>query len=175
MKRLLVLAILAVAACREDVVASIPAAVTMSDEQLGYYCQMNLSEHPGPKGQIHLSGYPVPIFFSQARDVVAYLREPERVAPITAVYVSNMSRAANWDEPGADNWILAQDAFYVVGSDATGGMGAPEVVPFETEADALAFVETHGGQVMRLDDIPTDAVLGGVERELGMLMQEDRP
>ncbi|WP_409998019.1 nitrous oxide reductase accessory protein NosL, partial [Escherichia coli] len=25
----------------------------MTEEALGHYCQMNLTEHPGPKAQVH--------------------------------------------------------------------------------------------------------------------------
>lgn len=165
MRKLLLIVALLVPACREDAAENLPEAVAMTADTLGYYCQMNLAEHDGPKGQIHLDGLPDPIFFSQVRDTLAYLHEPERVAPVKAVYVSNMSRAESWQAPGADNWILASEAFFVVGGDAMGGMGAPELVPFEAEADARAFAEGHGGRVMRLDEVPPDAVLGAVEHD----------
>jgi copper chaperone NosL len=74
-----------------------------------------------------------------------------------------MSRAPSWDAPGAGNWIAAEDAIFVVGADVTGGMGAPELAPFETEQAARGFAALHGGEVMRLPDIPVDAVLGAVE------------
>jgi len=162
MKRIIVIAALMLAAaCREE--APVPEAVTMTDEALGYYCQMILVDHEGPKAQVHLTGADQPIFFSQVRDGIAYLREPEKTAEIRAFYVSNMSRAESWANPGRDNWILADDAYFVVGSDAVGGMGAPELVPFETETDATAYAAAHGGMVMRLAGIPAEAVLGGVE------------
>ena len=164
MRWLVLSAAILVSACREDAVAVAPDPVTMSEDALGYYCQMNLAEHGGPKGQIHLAGNPDPIFFAQVRDTLAYLREPERSAPIAAVYVSDMSRAASWAEPGLDNWIALSEAVFVVGSDARGGMGAPELVPFGGEEDALAFIAEHGGHLMRVDDIPSEAVLGGVDR-----------
>jgi len=153
----ILLAALALPACREELV---PPPVAMTEDALGYYCQMNLNEHAGPKGQIHLEGSPEPIFFAQVRDTIAYLREPERNARIRAVYVSNMSRAPSWDSPGENNWIAAADAFLVVGGDMRGGMGAREIVPFETETDAKAWQAEHGGEVMRLDDVPSEAVLG---------------
>ena len=63
---------LTLAACREDEVAALPDPVSMTDEALGYYCQMNLDEHPGPKAQVHLEGQPAPLFFAQVRDDTAY-------------------------------------------------------------------------------------------------------
>lgn len=175
MKRFLLIAVCLLSACREDKAGSVPEAVSMNADSVGYYCQMNLAEHEGPKGQIHLDGYLAPIFFSQVRDTLAYLLGSERVAPVRAVYVSNMSRASSWETPGPDNWIAASEAFFVTGSDAHGGMGAPEIVPFETAADAESFANEHGGRVLRLDEIPDDAVLGAVERNIEQHQEEDRP
>ena len=70
-----------------------------------------------------------------------------------------MDRAKSWAEPGADNWTLAPEAWFVMGSEQAGGMGADEMVPFATEAGAQAFATTHGGKVLRMGDIPDTAVL----------------
>lgn len=147
--------LLALAACKEDE-AALPPPVTMSGDALGFYCQMTLSEHPGPKAQVHLADTPAPLFFSQVRDGVAYLRMPEQSAKIAAIYVNDMGRAHSWENPGIDNWILGRDAFYAVGSDAVGGMGAAELVPFASRDSAKAFVKRRGGRVATLDEI-TDA------------------
>lgn len=171
---LLALALLTLAACREES-AALPAAVAMTEESTGHYCQMALLEHPGPKAQAHLAGLPNPLFFSQVRDVVAYQRMPEQSHVVTVAYVSDMGApGATWDDPGAANWIAASDAHYVVGSGLAGGMGAPELVPFSRAADAQAFVARHGGQVLRLDQIPDSAVLAPVETgENGGAADED--
>ena len=160
---LLVLALLALAACRTET-AALPDPVALTEESVGHYCQMNLFEHPGPKAQVHLDGMPYPIFFSQVRDAVAYQRMPEQSAIIAATYVNDMGASgATWEEPGAENWIAADAAFYVVGSDTTGGMGAPELVPFAEEGDARAFAAEEGGQVLRLADIQDAEVLSPVD------------
>lgn len=157
MKRL-ALVLMLLAACREEE-AALPAAVPMTAESTGYFCQMDILGHPGPKAQVHLDGTPgVPLFFSQVRDAVTYLRLPEQSGKVLATYVSDMGAAPSWDDPGVNNWILADKAVYVVGSDVTGGMDAPEVVPFGDPAKAEAFAQEHGGQVMALDDIPDDAL-----------------
>jgi copper chaperone NosL len=156
-------AIVLLAGCRDEAAVQAPEPVVMTEEAVNHYCMMSLAEHPGPKAQIHLEGLPDPIFFAQVRDGIAYLKQPERTAEIAAVYVSNMSRAPSWDAPGAGNWIAAEDAIFVVGADVTGGMGAPELAPFETVAAARDFAALHGGELMRLAEIPVDAVLGAVE------------
>jgi copper chaperone NosL len=163
MKKVLILLVVLLSGCREDQAGIAPDPIAMTDDALGHFCQMALSEMSGPKAQIFLDGQPFPIFFAQARDGIAYLKEPEKTAEILAFYVSDMSRAASWDDPGSDNWIAASDAHFVVGADIEGGMGAPELVPFGDLDDAQAFAASNGGLVMGLDGIPADAVLGGVD------------
>ena len=124
MKRVLLFA-LALSACQEDI-AQNTDPLPLTPETLGYFCQMNLLEHEGPKGQVHLDGLPgAPLFFSQVSDLVTYLRLPEQSNTVLAIYVSDMGAAgATWDQPGAENWTDATKATYVVGADVTGGMGA---------------------------------------------------
>lgn len=157
------LLVLALSGCSGSAVTETPNPVAMTEDAVGHYCQMNVIDHSGPKAQIHLAGLPAPLWFAQVRDAVAFLREPEKVADVIVVYVSDMARAESWEVRGDENWIAADKATFVVGSDAKGGMGAPEVVPFGTEDAAKAFMAKHGGRLMRLDDIPSEAVLGGVE------------
>lgn len=156
------LAALALGACKEELVER-PLPVRMTAEAVGHYCQMELLEHPGPKAQVHLAGLPDPLFFSQVRDAIAYQRMPEQSHVITAIYVSDMSLAPSWDDPGPDNWIAADTAFYVVGADIPGGMGAPELVPFGNRAAAETFVARNGGTTLSLGGIPDHTVLAPVE------------
>ncbi|SPF76104.1 hypothetical protein ALP8811_01104 [Aliiroseovarius pelagivivens] len=166
MKRLILLAALTLAACNEDEAKAPPPPADLTEQALSYFCQMNIAEHGGPKGQIHLEGHPAPLFFAQVRDLMAYLKSPERDAEITAVYVSDMGAAPSWSEPGISNWIPVGEASFVVGAPVAGGMGAPEIVPFVNPEAATAFVETYGGEVLLLDAIPDDAVLAPVDLSL---------
>ncbi|EAQ26529.1 nitrous oxide reductase accessory protein NosL [Roseovarius sp. 217] len=158
---------LALAACKEEV-ATRPDAVSLTAEAVGHYCQMDLLEHPGPKAQVHLEGLDHPLFFSQVRDAIAYQRMPEQSHAITAIYVNDMAAAASWDQPGAENWIDATGAHYVIGSDATGGMDAPELVPFLGAKDAAAFAEARGGHVLRLAEVADSDVLSAVPIATGI-------
>lgn len=147
-----VLGLFALTACQEE---APPGPIAMTEEAVGYFCQMNLLEHPGPKAQVHLDGLPgAPLFFSQVSDAVMYLRMPERDHRITAVYVSDMGAAASWEDPGAANWIDAHRAIYVTGSSRMGAMEAPEFVPFADSEKARAFAAEFGGRFMALDAIP---------------------
>jgi copper chaperone NosL len=161
-RSLLFAALLALAACSEEAQPP-PKAVTMTEEAVGHYCQMLVLEHKGPKAQVHIAGQDHPLWFSQVRDAIAFLRSPEETAQVRAVYVNDMARAKTWDEPGVDNWIAADQAYFVIAGKMTGGMGAPEAVPFGDEAAALAHIATHGGKLVRLADIPDDYVLAPVD------------
>lgn len=163
----LFIAMLILAGCKEDSAdLDVPKAIALTEEAAGYYCQMTVLDHTGPKGQIHLAGYTAPIWFSQVRDGIAYIKSPEQTAEIKAFYVNDMGVAENWDKPGEDNWINTNDAFFVVGSDADGSMGAPEIVPFGNRADAEVFAAERGGDVMLLTDIPAELVLSPIEISL---------
>lgn len=162
---LLILLLLALPACREET-AAIPQPLEATAQTVGYFCQMNVLEHSGPKGQIHLEGLPgAPLFFSQVRDVVAYLRLPEQSHRILATYVNDMGAAPSWSNPGTGNWVLIDKVVFVVGSNMMGGMDAPELIPFTDPAKAHDFTLAHGGSVMNLADIPDADIFTAPETE----------
>ena len=109
---------------------------------------MNLLEHKGPKGQIILASQAEPIWFSSARDTFSFTMLAEEPKDIRAVYVSDMAKAPSWDKPGANNWVDAHQAFFIIGSSKRGGMGAPETVPFSDGAAAAAFSAANGGKIV---------------------------
>ncbi|MDR1827589.1 MAG: nitrous oxide reductase accessory protein NosL [Methylobacteriaceae bacterium] len=155
--------VLLLAACSEQKSVAPPPAFEMTKDATGYYCGMGLMEHKGPKGQIILESKPQePLWFTSVRDTVAFTLLPEEPKDIAAIYVSDMGKAGSWDDPGAKNWTDARTAAFVIGGDATGGMGAPEAVPFSDKTAAAAFAEQHGGKIVGFNDIPKDYVLGSV-------------
>jgi copper chaperone NosL len=160
------LALTLLAGCYDETRGALPDPQILNEDATGYYSQMAVLAPQGPKAQLFLKGMPAPLWFSQVRDGLAYLKAPEQEAEILVLYVSDMGKAARYDEPAPDNWINAHDAFYVVGSDAIGGLGAPEIVPFGTGKSATEFAITHGGKVLKLDEIPAEIVLSPVESTL---------
>lgn len=156
----LVLIGLALAGCRDEKAAEIPPPQRMTAEAVGNYCGMNVLEHPGPKGQIVFSRVLTPVWFSSVRDTVAFTLLPEEAKTYQAIYVSDMARAPSWDKPGADNWVEARQAVYVIESRVTGGMGAAEAVPFSERAAAERFAAENGGRVVAFAEIPRDYILG---------------
>lgn len=159
---------LSLAACNERAAEPVPPPQALNAEAIGRYCGMNVLEHPGPKGQIVLASRIDPVWFSSARDAVAFTMMPDEPRDIRAIYVSDMGRAESWDAPGAENWVEARKASFVIESDRRGGMGTPEAVPFGERAAAEKFAAQHGGRVVGFSDIPRDYVLGNLaEAEAG--------
>ncbi|MFB9948224.1 nitrous oxide reductase accessory protein NosL [Rhizobium puerariae] len=148
------------AGCGKEESAAAPPPSALTAEAMGRYCGMNVLEHPGPKGQIMLQQVLEPIWFSSARDAIAFTMLPEEPKDIAAIYVSDMSKAPNWDHPGAENWVDARKAFFVIGSSARGGMGVEEAVPFSAENDARTFAWKNGGRVVGFSDVPKEYILG---------------
>jgi copper chaperone NosL len=139
---------------------SVPPPADVTADSTGYYCGMLLSEHDGPKGQIHLKSRGEPIWFSSVRDTIAFTRLPEEPDDIAAIYVSDMSGEPDWSQASPGPWIDARDAWFVIGSARRGGMGAPEAVPFGNEEAAQKFAAVNGGEVARFDAVPDAYVLG---------------
>ncbi len=87
----------------KDSAAEAPPPVALTAEAIGHYCGMALLEHEGPKGQILLRGSDRPVWFSSARDTIAFTMLAEEAKTLRAIYVSDMGRAESWDQPGATN------------------------------------------------------------------------
>ena len=101
------------------------------------------------------------MWFTQVRDAVVFTRLPEEPRDISGdLGQRHGPHRATGTRPQPGAWVEARSAWYVIGSDSRGGMGAAETVPFGTEAAARAFAAPHGGTVVRLDEIPDDYVLG---------------
>ena len=158
-KIFIVFLIFFLAACGRDVEAEKPAPVALTQDAAGHYCQMIILDHDGPKSQAHLLNNGNPLWFSQVRDALAFMKSPDKTFEITVVYVNDIGAAPSWSDMGVDNWIEAKTAFYVVGSDAKGGMGAPEFVPFAEIEKANDFAKERGGKVLSFDEISAEMVL----------------
>jgi copper chaperone NosL len=144
--------LLLTAACSDEGKTTAPPPQAITSDSVGYYCGMLLEEHGGPKGQILLQSGNSPVWFSSVRDTFTFLRLPEEPKDIAAIYVSDMAKAPDWEKPGAENWIAAADAVFVVGSDRQGGMGGAEAVPFGAKDAATAFVAEHGGKIVGFEE-----------------------
>ncbi|WP_298871362.1 nitrous oxide reductase accessory protein NosL [uncultured Bradyrhizobium sp.] len=171
MRRLLLafLGALVLAGCGEKQVAQAPPPHRMTAELIGHYCGMNVLEHPGPKGQIFVASLIEPVWFSSARDTIAFTVLPDEPKDIQAIYVTDMGKAPSWEKPGVDNWIEARKALFVIGSRVKGGMGGDEAVPFSERSAAAKFVTDNGGRIVSFADVPRDYVLGSDGDKTGVV------
>jgi copper chaperone NosL len=144
--------------------ASLPAPLEPTAESASHFCGMLLVEHDGPKGQIFLKGRSQPVWFSSVGETVAFTMLPDESADVAAIYVNDMARAKNWEQPEPGTWVEARRAWYVIGSDKRGAAGMGDIrrepIPFGEEAAARRFQEAHGGRVVRFAEIPPDDILG---------------
>jgi len=157
----------ALAGCDQKEAALPPSPVAMTKDVIGHYCGMNLLEHPGPKGQIIVRSLIEPVWFSSARDAIAFTMLPDEPKDIEAIYVSDMGKAQSWEEPGADNWVEARKALFVIGSSVKGGMGSEEAVPFSDRAAAEKFASKNGGRMVSFSEVSREYVLGSGEQRTG--------
>ncbi|MAZ03400.1 MAG: copper resistance protein CopZ [Sneathiella sp.] len=144
---------LMVAACQEDGRA-LPKPMALTNQTVGTYCGMLLTEHSGPKAQVFEKHKLTPQWFSSVKDAIIYLTLPGEAQDAVVTYVHDMGEADSWEEPQNEGiWIDIHQAYFVVGSRRLGGMGMPEFVPFSLEEKAAEFAKQHGGRVAKLSQI----------------------
>ncbi len=151
--------LLVLAACAPEDVAEVPKPVNLSQEASGYFCNMTILDHPGPKAQAFVKGNNTPFWFTSARDAIAFSILPESANAVAVVYMTDMGTVESWENTATGNWIKAEAAFYVIESSKRGGMGAAEAVPFGTAEGAEGFQAEFGGKVVKYTEVPQSYVL----------------
>ncbi|MGI9499926.1 MAG: nitrous oxide reductase accessory protein NosL [Geminicoccaceae bacterium] len=151
--------------CDGDQVAELPRPADLTSDAVGHYCSMVVAEHPGPKAQIFAGDESEPIWFPSVRDMFAYTMLPEENQDISVIYVSDTGATDDYADVAEGAWIEARDALYVLGSEAAGGMGLPEAVPFADRDQATAFAVRHGGEIVSFDEVSPDFVFAEIEAE----------
>jgi copper chaperone NosL len=161
-RRRFLLALLAaplLGSCKRDGGAAVAPPREISDASVAQFCGMSLSEHAGPKAQIFIRGLPEPYWFATVRDAFAFVMLPEMPKAITAIYVNDMARAKNWEQPEPGTWVQASKALFVIGSRRRSGMNTDEAIPFGSSDAARKFVEAEGGRIVGFDDMPREYIL----------------
>lgn len=98
--------------------------------------------------------------FDGAKDLYKYLLDLPRWAP--GHQAENIVTVGVTEYYGL-GLIDAYQAWYVIGSDVLGPMGH-ELIPLESEEDAMAFLKDHGGvRILRHGDV-TQELLEGLDR-----------
>lgn len=110
-------------------------------------CGMFVAKYPAWLSQIRLAGGGVK-FFDGVKDMMAYYHAPK------AFGGSGEAVAGMWVRDYYSlEWLEAEKASYVLGSDVHGPMGH-EFIPFASRAAAENFLKDHKGtRILRFDEI----------------------
>lgn len=149
MKKTIILLVvsLLVACSSEPEVVKKPDPIKLGTDEIGYYMQMIVADHAGPKAQLWLSDQKKPLWFVDVRDAILFTRTPEEADNITAIYAHDMAKNPDYQNV-QDIWVELEEAVFVVASGRKGGMGMPETIPFSDRKIAQQFVSKHGGKII---------------------------
>ncbi|WP_043488525.1 nitrous oxide reductase accessory protein NosL [Halomonas halodenitrificans] len=162
---LLLLSILLLSACGESEPETLATAQPIEAGDSCHVCGMLISEQPGPKGEAFMDKQEQPLKFCSTMDLFAFLKQPENETRVSHAYVHDVA-AAPWATPDDEAFVLASEAWYLVGHDQRGAMGHT-LASFADRADAETFREEHGGELVGFDEIDLE-LLGRLGRgELG--------
>ena len=132
----------------------IQAPLQPADSEVCAVCGMSVYRHPEWLAELVFEDGTA-VFFDGPKDLFRYLRHPgkysnpRRGSRIEAVFVT-----AYYDRGP----IPARDAYYVLGSDVVGPLGA-ELVPHGSREDAEEFLLDHRGErIVSFNDV-TDEML----------------
>ncbi|MGC8495382.1 MAG: nitrous oxide reductase accessory protein NosL [Syntrophobacteraceae bacterium] len=117
--------------------------ITPSSKDRCPVCGMFVAKYPNFLASIKFKDG-TSVFFDGPKDMFKYYFDIKKYSPsrqqsdITAIYVKDYYTLKPID---------AYKATYVTGSDINGPMGR-ELIPFESEADAKAFMNDHNGKAL---------------------------
>lgn len=123
----------------------------ITDDDICHVCGMFITEFEGPKGQAFLEGHSDARKFCSTLEMFVFLQQPENQTQLRHAYVHDIG-ITPWAAPKDDAFILAADAWYVIGHDQRGSMGHT-LAPFSTRERATQFIEVHGGELLAYGDI----------------------
>lgn len=125
-----------------------PVALQGDDECA--VCGMLVQPFPGPKGEaLDAQGH---VFkFCSTREFLSWRLQPENAQQQLALFVHDMAHG-DWAHPDDGHFIDARSAWYVLGGDLAGSMGAT-LASFARVEDARQFAARHGGEPIHFTDI----------------------
>jgi len=171
---LLLLSLLSLGGCLPEDDTVLPAPQELTQDAVGYYCQMTVADHPGPKAQIFLRNSDKPVWFPSVRDAFAFLMLPGEAKTVKAIFVSKVQindrgEVLNWEKSAPAHWINGKEAIYVIESRKKGGMNLNEVVPFSDKTSALKFINKYAGRIVTFSEVSADYIFAdpGGEQQNG--------
>ncbi|MFP4609757.1 MAG: nitrous oxide reductase accessory protein NosL [Thiohalophilus sp.] len=131
-----------------------PVPISQGDEC--HVCGMTINNHPGPKAQAFIRDKATPFKYCSTRDLFSHVLQPEVRSRISQIYTHDMG-STEWDAPANDAFTDAREAWYVINHPRKGAMG-PTLASFADKSAAEDFIEQHGGEIVRFDEITLEMV-----------------
>lgn len=158
MLRMFAMAALAllVASCGKPNDEATQFALAVQKGDICTVCGMEIDNQPGPRAEAYLAGKPVK--FGSTRDFMGFVTQPDIVHQLGRLYVQDVARI-DWQHPTGDphSFVDARTAYYVGWQNLAGEMG-PTFASFTRKSDAEAFRRSHGGALLRFEQITPDLV-----------------
>ena len=95
-----------------------PQAIDLNADEVGYYMQMIVADHAGPKAQLWLDDQTKPIWFVDVRDAINFKRSPEEADNIAIIYAHDMANNSDYQNV-KDIWVDLDKAVFVIKSGVT--------------------------------------------------------
>lgn len=137
-------------------VAQTNGTVPITDGDQCHSCDMWITKHPGPKGEIVTTSGKVYKFCS-TKCMLCTLRRVVENEAMKGIFVHDVSKT-DWDKPTEDAFMDAKKAWYVGGSVRKATMGK-SFAPFPTRELAEQFQEEFGGKIYTYEEL-TPEILG---------------
>lgn len=147
---------LLLAGCNEQQDAQSLSPVAFHADDECHVCGMVIADFPGPKGEAVGAGEVRK--FCSAAEMFGWWLQPENQKSGLRLYVHDMGRS-HWDAPSDEYLIDASSAWYVIGPDLPGAMGAV-LASFSEEHAARALASQKGGRVLRFEQIDQQVLQG---------------
>ena len=135
-------------------------AVAIENGDECHVCGMLITHFGGPKGEVFRKEQGgKALKFCSTRDMFSYYLDPENTRNVSQLMVHDMSKMP-WGSDAIDDKYLinAKTAWFVIGSTKKGAMGKT-LASFSLQADAQAFAQEFGGQVLSFSDINLESLL----------------
>jgi len=172
----MLLTVFSVAACNAENTTKSEAAIsTIEAGESCHVCGMIVANFPGPKGQAAVKNVDKTLKFCSTADLFTWLLQPETGAIVQSVYVHDMGASGvTWDKPGGKHYVDVKAAWYVVGGNQMGAMGAT-LASFKEKMAAEHYMMKHGGMLKTYADIDLD-LMANLQKPMGhkMPMQHDK-
>jgi len=161
---------LAASACNaENKSASMAPLSAIKAGESCHVCGMIVANFPGPKAQASVKNMEKTLKFCSTADLFTWLLQPETGAIVQAVYVHDMGASgASWDKPSEAHYVEVKNAWYVVGGDQMGAMGAT-LASFKEKGAAEHYIMQHGGQLKQYADIDLE-LMANLQKPMGNTM-----